>query len=225
MRRKYAPIAWGSIDETQNSVRCGPNADTPAPEGADVERLLAYPQEDLPHHLKAQIIAHFDSEWPSALSAAERLQHPLHDPNCHPVTLLIVEDGVVSYLAIPSTVIHHAGHTYKASGLSGVITHPVYRRHGYGRQLVTAARDLIAAGDADIGVFTCDPPLVAIYTRCGCRAMEHAAIIGGTREKPFPADALGKRTRMGVFSERAKQHHPDFAGASLYVDLRDGDLW
>lgn len=118
--------------------------------------VLTYPQAALPLQLIAQIIALFDSEWPSRLSAAERLLNPLHDSNHHPVDVLLIEDDVVvSYLAIPSTLIHHVGCTYKASGLSGVITHPLYCHRGYGRQLVTAAHDLIAASDADIGLFTC----------------------------------------------------------------------
>jgi len=188
--------------------------------------VLAYPQAELPRDVKTQVITICDSEWPSGSSAEKRLRLPLHDPNRHPLIVVLTDDGIVlSYLAIPSTVIHHAGRTYRASGLSAVITHPLHRHHGYGRQIVTAARGVIAAGDADIGVFTCDPPLVDFYVQCGWTLMEHTAIIGGTREKPFPADSLGKRTLMEFFSEQAKQHCGDFVGASLFLDLREGDLW
>lgn len=188
--------------------------------------VFPYPQGELSLPLKAQVIALLDTERPSALTIAERLSQPLHDPNRHPLDLLLMEgDIVVSYLAIPSTIISLAGYTYKASGLSGVITHPLNRHRGYGRQLVTAARDLIAASDADIGVFTSDPPLVSFYVGCGWTLMGDTSIVGGTRERPFPADELGKRTLMGFFSAQAKQHRRDFVGASLHLGLREGDLW
>jgi hypothetical protein len=84
---------------------------------------------------------------------------------------------------------------------------------------------LIAGSDADIGVFTCDPPLVDFYVGCGWTLMEHTSVIGGTRKKPFPADSLNKRTLMGFFSPKAEQHRSDFEGATLYLELREGDLW
>jgi len=133
--------------------------------------------------------------------------------------------AVLSYLAIPSKRIEHAGITYKASGLSAVVTHPAHRRRGHGRLIVTVARELIASSDADIGVFTCDVPLTSFYVECGWTAMESTHVIGGTRKKPFPAEPLNKRTLMGFFSEKAKQRAPDFANSLLYLELREGDLW
>jgi len=132
---------------------------------------------------------------------------------------------VLSYLAIPSTVIHHAGCTYRASGLRAVITHPLYRHHGYGRQIVTAARAVIAASGADLGMFTCDPPLVAFFVQSGWMPMEHTAIIGREGLCARPADSLGKCTLTGFFSKKARRHRRDFVGASLYLNLREGDLW
>jgi predicted acetyltransferase len=187
---------------------------------------VAFPSETLPHAFKEQVIDILAREWPSVLSREEQLQQPLHDPESHPVALVLEENGqVLSYLVIPSRVIHHAGNSYKASGLSAVITHPAYRHRGYGRHIVMAAREVIAATDADIGVFTCDPPLVSFYACCGWTLMEHTVVIGGTRAKPFPADVLGKRTLMGFFSEQARTRRADFEDAAIYLDLRDGDLW
>jgi len=188
--------------------------------------LLAYPQELLPPHLKEAVIDVLEQEWPSVFNREDRLGKPLHDPNKHPLMVMLVDqDMMLSCLAVPSTLIHLAGETYKASGLSAVLTNAAYRGRGYGRRLVTAARELIAGSDADIGVFTCDPPLVPFYVGCGWTLMEHTSVIGGTREKPFPADSLGKRTLMGFFSAKAQAHRSDFEGAAIHLGLREGDLW
>jgi GNAT superfamily N-acetyltransferase len=188
--------------------------------------VLTYPQNLLPSYLKEAALDILEREWPSALSREERLRKPLHDPNRDPLILVLVErDVVLGYLAVPSTRIHLAGATYKASGLSSVLINADYRGRGYGRRLVTAARDLIADSAADIGVFTCDPPLVPFYVGCGWTLMEHASVIGGTREKPFPAASLNKRTIMGFFSVKARAHRPAFEDAALHLELREGDLW
>jgi aminoglycoside 2'-N-acetyltransferase I len=188
--------------------------------------LLTYPQDLLPPHLKDAVVDILEREWPSVFKREDLLGRPLHDPNKHPLMVLLVEnDTVLSCLAVPSTLIHLAGDTYKASGLSAVLTDAGYRGRGYGRLLVTAAREVIAGSDADIGVFTCDPPLVPFYVGCGWTLMEHTSVIGGTREKPFPADSLGKGTLMGFFSAKAREHRADFEGATIHLELREGDLW
>lgn len=188
--------------------------------------IFTYPQEDLPLDLKAQIIAILDGEWAGDLDVEARLRRPLHDPDRRPVCVVLREGGsVLGYLAILSTVIRHAGQAYRASGLSAVITNLPYRGRGHGRQLVTAARELIAASPVDLGIFTCDPPLVGFYVQCGWVPMPHTSVVGGTRERPFLADTLGKRTLMGFFSVHAREHRRDFAGAELYLELHEGDLW
>jgi hypothetical protein len=186
--------------------------------------LLTFPDDTLPPSLDAQVRTILRTEWPSP--HGDEAPRSLNDPRTNPILMVLVEDEVVlSYLAIPSKVIHLDGDAYKAYGLSSVITNQGYRHHRYGSQIVIAARRFIAAGDADIGIFTCDLPLVDFYVRCGWTLMEHTAVIGGTREKPFPADPLSKRTLMGFFSEKAMRHRADFEGASIYLELREGDLW
>ena len=186
--------------------------------------LRTYPDDTLPPDLDARVLALLQSEYPALFVAG--VPRSLNDPRTNP-TLMVLLDGeeVVSYLAIPSTTIRQAGTAYKAYGLSSVITNPSYRRQGYGHRIVTAARDFIAASDADIGVFTCDPPLAGFYARCGWTLMEGTWLVGGTREKPFPSNDLGKCTFMEFFSEKARAHRADFEGVPIYLDLREGDLW
>lgn len=185
--------------------------------------LLTYPDEQMPPALKRKVLSVLRADWPTSAMDEDGL---IHDPATHPTSLVLVEgEAVLSYLAIPSKVIEHAGDTYKAYGLSSVITNAAHRHQGYGSRIVTAAREFIAAGDADIGVFTCDPPLANFYARCGWTVMEGTTVVGGTRARPFPSDSLDKCTLMDFFSAKAQRRRADFEGVPIYLELREDDLW
>jgi GNAT superfamily N-acetyltransferase len=188
--------------------------------------ILTFEQDAVPRALKAQVLAILEVAWPSGRGIEERLDRPLHDPRSAPVCMLLVDgDTVLAYLAIPSKVIQHADVTYRVAGLSSVATHPDHLRRGHGARLVVAARERIAASDADLGIFTCDAPLVAFYEACGWAHMPTTVVVGGTRAQPLRADELGKQTLMGFFSDPADAHRADFADADVYLALREGDLW
>lgn len=164
-----------------------------------------------------------------------------------------VEDGVVlAYLVVLTKEIEHAGHTFRAAGLSGVSTRPDRRGEGHAARLVRAAFDHIAARasrhEVDLSVFTCDEPLARLYEAApgpasrsvddsvGWERMPHTVVVGGTREQPFRADSLHtpegapKVTMMRFFSDAARAHRPAFEGTpavpvDVYLDLREGDLW
>lgn len=187
-------------------------------------QLRTYTNDTLPPDLDARVHALLQAEYPDVFVG--RMQRSLKDPCTHPTLMLLLDgDEVASYLAIPSKTIRQAGREYKAYGLSTVLTHPTFRRQGYGHRIVTAAREFIAASDADIGAFTCDPPLVDFYVSCGWTLMEGTWLVGGTRENPFPSNELQKCTLMAFFSEKARAHRADFEGVAIYLDLREGDLW
>lgn len=188
--------------------------------------VVTFGQDSLPRALKAQVLAILEVAWASGRSIEERLDRPLHDPRSAPVCMLLVDgDVVLAYLAMPSKVIEHAGVTYRVAGLSSVATHPEHLRNGHGGTLVTAAREWIEASGADLGIFTCDAPLVPFYVACGWTHMPMTVVVGGTRAQPFRADELGKQTLMGFFSDLAQGHRADFADADVYLELREGDLW
>jgi aminoglycoside 2'-N-acetyltransferase I len=185
-----------------------------------------FPQAELPLELKRGALAILERAWPTGRSIESRLSKPLHDPRTDPVCmLLIVSSEVVSYLAILSKEIDHAGSRYRAAGLSAVSTHPDHLRHGYAGQLVTAAREHIAAMGADIGIFTCDPPLAPFYVSHGWDVMPSTVVVGGTKDRPLRADAFEKTTLMRFFTQRAATHRSDFDNADVYLVLREGDLW
>ena len=97
--------------------------------------------------------------------------------------MLLVEDGrVLAALDVLSKPITHRGERYAASGLSAVVTAGEQRRKSHGVVLVDAARDHIAQSGADLGLFTCDPPLQPFYERAGWQPLPGTVLIGGTRE-------------------------------------------
>ncbi|HLJ08175.1 MAG TPA: GNAT family N-acetyltransferase, partial [Acidimicrobiia bacterium] len=164
-------------------------------------RVLTSPETALSPELRRQVASLEHQAWPSI---DPRLGH-LHDPALEPLSMLLVDgDRVVAALAVLSKALAHRGRTYAARGLSTVVTDRSLRRRGHGLALVTAARELIAASRADLGLFTCDPPLQGFYERAGWEELPDAVVVGGTPEAPLASDTLGKVTLAGFFSPQAR---------------------
>ncbi|MEX2984702.1 GNAT family N-acetyltransferase [Streptomyces sp. C36] len=144
-------------------------------------------------------------------------------------------------LDILSKDITHAGRSYRAAGLSAVVTAAAHRGKGNGRQLVAAARELIAGSGslpsapkanpmpkADLALFTCDRPLRAFYESAGWEHLDGTALIGGTPHAPFPSDQPGfdKVTMAGFFTERATRHAAEFRRSRIALYPGEIDrLW
>lgn len=183
-------------------------------------------EEELPDDLRRQTVEALCEEWPGAFSGGKADRTQLNDPALHAMIFSLVVDGqLASHLSVQRKTIEHRGESYKAHGLSGVLTVPAFRGKGYGEQIVRAATAFMKQDGADIGLFTCDPPLRTFYERCGWTLLEGASLVGGTRTKPFPSDTLGKITFARFFSARVQAHRNDFVGAALWLELHEGDLW
>lgn len=168
------------------------------------DKILIYAEHDVPEHLQMQVLNLHYLAWGGDLPTNVETAH---DPELNPVSMLLVRDDVViSALNILSKTIIHGGETYQASGLSTVVTAPSERGKGYGRHLVVEAREEMAKGDVDLGIFTCDTPLKSFYERCGWAHLEGTALIGGTPDEPFPSDQFDKATLGYFFSDKARQH-------------------
>ena len=176
--------------------------------------ILAFPETDVPAELRAQIRAMHQSMCP-------------HDPALRPMTMLLVRNGrVISALDILSKEIAHAGARFAASGLSRVVTREDARRLGHGRRLVTAARAAMAAGGADLGIFTADAPLRPFYEGAGWPVLPGCTLIGGTPQRPFPSDALEKLTFAAFFTAHAQRHQAAFRNARIALHPGEIDrLW
>jgi GNAT superfamily N-acetyltransferase len=194
--------------------------------GGQVIEITACPEEELSDDLLRQTLAVLRAEWPAAFSGAKSNQTELNDPALHAMIFSLVLDGqLASHLSVPRKTIIHRCEPYKAYGLSGVLTGPAFRGKGYGERVVRAATAFMEQDGADVGLFTCDPPLRRFYERCGWTRLEGASLVGGTRAKPFPSDTLGKITFVRFFSARAQAHENNFMDAAIRLDLRVGDLW
>ncbi|CAM5444589.1 GNAT family N-acetyltransferase [Streptomyces abikoensis] len=156
-------------------------------------RIVTMPEPETPPGLRAQVQALHEQAWPGGGP---------HDPALRPVAMLLVapDGGVRAALDILSKEIIHGGRAYRASGLSAVVTDTAHRGKGYGRQLVAAAREAIAASGADVGLFTCDRPLRGFYESAGWQVLPGTVLIGGTPRDPFPSDQPGfDKVTMGAF--------------------------
>jgi GNAT superfamily N-acetyltransferase len=189
-------------------------------------RIVSAPEAEVPPELRAQVRRLQRQAWPGGPESADAGPadaDPVHDPALRPLSLLLVEDGrVLAALDVLSKEIAHRGRRYAASGLSTVVTDEAVRGRGHGSRIVAAARDAIAASGADLGIFTCDPPLQGFYERAGWQALPGTVLVGGTPEAPFPSDLLDKVTLARFFSERARSHADTFAGCR--IELYPGEI-
>lgn len=181
---------------------------------ADPE-LIVHTHPDLPDALREQILALHRQAWPEHPGGPARERGPMHDPVLRPVSMTLVADGrVLAALDILSKDIEHAGARYSASGLSTVVTDEALRGQGHGHRLVSAAREVIAASGADLGIFTCDRPLGSFYEAAGWAIVPGAVLVGGTPDDPFPSDQWDKVTLAAFFTAKAQR------GAGSFADSR-----
>jgi aminoglycoside 2'-N-acetyltransferase I len=187
-------------------------------------RVLTFAQHEVPAALQAQVVALRDQAWPPGPGEPSTG----HDPALRPVTMLLVDDAgiVVACLAVLSKDLGHDGQSFAASGLSTVVTDRSHRNRGHGRRLVGAARRQLAAGGADLAIFSCDRALAGFYRRAGWRVLPGTVLIGGTPENSFPSDQFDKVVLAELFTEHARAHADafDHARIGLYPGEID-KLW
>lgn len=152
-----------------------------------------------------------------------------HDPAMVAYTITADAKGeVVAALDVLSATIEHAGRSYRAAGLSWVLTDPERRHEGHGSRLVAAALMHLRRQPIDLVIFTCDRPLEGFYRKAGFETLPGTVLVGGTREEPFASDQEGfdKVTVAAFVSAEARQHAADFTGArvGLYSGAVD-KLW
>ncbi|KOU17273.1 hypothetical protein ADK52_32005 [Streptomyces sp. WM6372] len=184
-------------------------------------RVLTYAAAELPPELSAQVAELEAQAWPGSRAG--------HDPELAPEVMLLCDDegAVVASLALLHKPVRHAGRTYRAAGLSAVVTRDTARGRGYGGRLVAAARTALAADPAvDLVLFSCDRPLVPFYEAAGFTRLPGTVLVGGTPEQPLATDAPGFAKEVLADFPGAGTDAAAFAGAriSLYPGLVDR-LW
>ncbi|MEU2394207.1 GNAT family N-acetyltransferase [Streptomyces sp. NPDC007369] len=149
-------------------------------------RIVTHPEADLPAELAAQVVELEEQAWPGNRHG--------HDPELAPLMMLLLDaDGAVAAsLALLHKPVRHAGRTYRAAGLSTVVTRREARGRGHGGRLVAAARAALAADPAvDVVLFSCNRPLARFYEAAGFTRLPGAVLVGGTPEEPLATDAPG----------------------------------
>jgi aminoglycoside 2'-N-acetyltransferase I len=183
-------------------------------------QIVSHPEAEVPAELRQQVIALQQQAWPSAGQPDARAWH---DPALRPLSVLLVNDGrVLAALDILSKEFVHEGESFLASGLSAVVTDEGERGMGYGHRIVEAARRMIEASGADLGIFTCDRYLQSFYERAGWQSLSGTVLIGGTPERPFPSDQFDKVTMASFFSTKARAAAHGFVGAR--IELYPGEI-
>ncbi|MEW2417919.1 GNAT family N-acetyltransferase [Streptomyces sp. NPDC046866] len=184
--------------------------------------VVAYPQAELPAELAAQVAALEAQAWPGAGAG--------HDPALAPRVMLLLDGAgeVAASLALLYKPVRHAGRTYRAAGLSGVVVRESARGRGHGGRLVAAARAALAADPAvDVVLFSCDRPLAGFYEAAGFTRLPGAVLVGGTPEEPLATDAPGfDKEVLGDFPRLGHRAAAAFTDTriALYPGLVDR-LW
>ncbi len=182
--------------------------------------LLTYPQSQLPEKWFYQIISFLRIEFADGFVGDLQFRNWIAPADYSPMYLIIVHDEVlIAHTQVLSKTLRHEGQKYQVYGLSGVLTYPAFQGQGYGRQIVRAGTDYIAAQpDADIGVLTCALHNVGFYQKCGWTFITPRLLIG-SETNPIPSEELAA---VMCISENAQQHRVDFETVPLYWGE---DLW
>ncbi|MGW2157770.1 GNAT family N-acetyltransferase [Nonomuraea sp. NPDC001699] len=187
--------------------------------------IRSFPEPDIPLELLAQLRDLQREAWPGHSFPAPDGGGPSHDPALAPRSMILLDgDTVVAALDILSKPLTHAGHRFRAAGLSTVVTRKAARGRGHGRHLVTAAHEAIADAGFDLALFTCDRPLQGFYESAGWSAIPGAVLVGGTPQAPFPSDQPGfDKVTMGDFlSSEGRARRLSFHHAR--IDLHPGEI-
>ncbi len=182
-------------------------------------RVLGFAEAEVPAPLARQVAALEADVWPGST--------PGHDPALAPRAMLLVDGAgaVAASLALLYKEIPLAGRTYRAAGLSAVVSRPELRGRGLGGRLVAAARAELAADRAvDVALFSCDRPLAPFYEAAGFARLPGTVLVGGTPWEPLATDAPGfdKVVVAAFFTDTADRDRAAFTGAR--VPLHSGPV-
>src|SRR5215472_1654905 len=84
---------------------------------------------ELPDQFKCQVLSFMRIEWPELFAGDLRLRDWITPSDMHPVAFLLEEEGIlISFLEVVWKDLRHAGEDYKAYGLTGVFTYPIFRK-------------------------------------------------------------------------------------------------
>ncbi len=183
-------------------------------------QIVSYPEAETPPKLWWQALDLAREAWPAFAEV-----DPGHDPALFPLLMLIVEDDtVLAGLSLLHKEIVHNGQSYLVGGLSTIATRKSAQGHGLGKQIVSAGHDALAESGLDLGIFSCDRPLVPFYESAGWHEVPGAVLVGGTPERPLPTDRPGwdKAVVADFFSDKARANMATFEHSR--IELYPGEI-
>lgn len=150
---------------------------------------------------------------------------PEHDPALDALSFYLIRDQrVVSYAAVVYAPIVHDDQAYLVAGLSCVATDPDYQRRGLGSRVIDVATRAILDGTADLGLFTCDPPLHEFYARAGWRAAPGITLLGNRQPGALSSATLSKTVMLRLISPRARANAASLETATIDLGLPAGQF-
>jgi predicted acetyltransferase len=181
-------------------------------------KQFIYKDEQLPSHIKWQIISFFRVEWSNGFSGKNQSRDWISSPNDHPIYFVLMEnDLLVGFVGVVWKNLEHNGIQYKTYGLSGVFTYPPFRKQGYGLQLVKSAKEYIEKQDGDIVLFTSIQK--GFYEKAGFIRIDTAKLLEGDPENPKIHE---EDVFMLLLLDKGKGGRNDFETKPIYFGR---DIW
>jgi len=152
---------------------------------------------------------------------------PLHDPSLDAQSFIIRLHGrLVSYAGVVTKTIQYDGQSFTISGLSCVATDPGFQRRGLASLVVAAATSYMAGNGVDVGVFTCAPELVQLYSAAGAWMVAPDVLLVGSRDTDALTSAsLGVVVLMRLFSAKTQAAATALLHGTIDLDLPLGQFW
>ena len=177
--------------------------------------LHLYLQNEFPAIFKWQAIAFMRCEWSDIFQGDNLYMPETYPPENKPVHFVLAEgETLISYAAVMEVDLVHTGNDYHVYGFGNMLTFPPFRKHGYGRQVLSAATELIRKSNADVGVLFCDPSLENFYASEGWATTPSATRLG----EPELYDTYHPSRMMLFVSQKGLDHRQDFERQPMYVD-------
>ncbi len=189
----------------------------------DLPSILPYRQTS--ERVRRDIALLMHRVWPSSPAPSQDEAVPEeHDPALDALSCFIYRDNrLLSYAAVLNFTLSHAGQHFRTAALSCVATDPAYQNQGLSSLVVSAATRCIENSHADIGLFTCDPPLASFYAKAGWPVVS-VAVIGSHDVGALSSTELGKVVLLRLLSEHAHQHAAAFANSPISLGLPLGQF-
>lgn len=177
--------------------------------------LTIYEQKHFPSVYNWQAIAFMRCEWPSIFQGDILYLSAPYPPELNPVHFVMAEgESLLSYATLMKMNLSHAGQDFVVYGFGNMLTFPPYRKLGYGRTILRAAREFIEKSAVDVAILFCDKSLEKYYAPEGWRATHSPTYVGYSGES-----VLYEPLRMMIFvSQRGKAAQEDFENLPLYID-------